>query len=385
MGKRLFLGFIALSLIVGLGSLPLMGQEVEGSELQEPTAETTETPQVEPHWSRWQYPTEFPPGAKVYIIQKGDTLWDLAGRFLQNPFLWPQIWELNRYIGDPHWIYPGDPLVLPETVAEVTETTEEGEVTAEALEEKEEEKPEEGMIIQKPAEVPIPIVEKWYLECTGVVHHDGDAFRFRIAGSEMGRFRKSLATNDVIIINGGEQDGVSPGDRFYIYRDAGSIDGIGHYFQRVGIVEVISTQPRSSMGMITKSCHPAEPGDWLGPYEEETVPTVTTFPRTPQYQPFNIDLKGTIRYIQDDLISAGESNVIVTDLGEDHGVSVGTWLILFRDRDTADLPIQVEGSVVPHVTGLAVVFRSGPGYSIAKIIDSVDTVLKGDRVSVFTP
>jgi len=47
---------------------------------------------------------------QIHVIVKGDTLWALAGKFLGNPYLWPQIWEKNQYILDAHWIYPGDPL-----------------------------------------------------------------------------------------------------------------------------------------------------------------------------------------------------------------------------------------------------------------------------------
>ncbi len=48
----------------------------------------------------------------VYVVKKSDTLWDISAKFLEKPWLWPEIWQVNPQVANPHLIYPGDVLSL---------------------------------------------------------------------------------------------------------------------------------------------------------------------------------------------------------------------------------------------------------------------------------
>lgn len=48
----------------------------------------------------------------THIVVSGDTLWDITGRYLGDPFQWPTVWKQNPQIADAHWIYPGDTIRL---------------------------------------------------------------------------------------------------------------------------------------------------------------------------------------------------------------------------------------------------------------------------------
>lgn len=49
---------------------------------------------------------------QVYVVKKGDTLWDISSIYLDKPWLWPELWRNNVHITNPHLIYPGDEIRL---------------------------------------------------------------------------------------------------------------------------------------------------------------------------------------------------------------------------------------------------------------------------------
>lgn len=57
-------------------------------------------------------PVVSPTAPTRYTVKRGDTLWDISAMFLRDPWLWPEIWQVNPQVRNPHLIYPGDELML---------------------------------------------------------------------------------------------------------------------------------------------------------------------------------------------------------------------------------------------------------------------------------
>lgn len=63
-------------------------------------------------WARAEVIALNPDVQAEYVVKRGDTLWDISAYYLQHPWQWPELWQVNPQIENPHLIYPGDVLVL---------------------------------------------------------------------------------------------------------------------------------------------------------------------------------------------------------------------------------------------------------------------------------
>jgi hypothetical protein len=361
--KRIVVLTVGLIVAVGIGNMTAHAA----------TSPPTNLKLVGDHWTPWDPPEA---GPDAYIIQKGDTLWDLSGKWFGDPFLWPQIWDENRYILDSHWIYPGDPLVVP---GRPTVVPEDGpppvaEVTPPVVDDT---TPPEPVL---PEPEPLrPVASQTDLYCSGFITQEEHAPALWIADHDLEG--EILGEGDVVFLNQGTNHGVRAGDSFAILRWTDSVhhpassEVLGTMVRRMGKARVMIAHDNTSTAMIEMSCEDILDGDELVPWETIPVPMMSALPEMDRYDPTpSGGPTGQIVSARDGLGAVGEGNVIFTDLGRHTGVAPGDVLVLFRERPEG-LPRMMLGQ--------AVVLTVETETSTAKIMSSTRESEIGDWVEIW--
>ncbi len=331
------------------------------------------------HWTPWDPPTELPEGATVHIVERGDTLWDLASRYLGDPYLWPQIWERNPYIKDSHWIYPGDPIVIDvavqppvpvEDVAAPDTTMSEFAPVGEPI-------PEEVF----DERMPYPLGTSADVYCFAkLVTDEAGAFPFKIVSAEAIEMQSQFSEGDVVYLDGGVEQGLKAGDQFNILRrdralaHPVSLASMGQVYRQIARLKVLCAQENRSIAEITYACDPVEIGHVLEPFRPVPVPLVLAPVRADRCDPPNGKPTGYVVYNRDDTINAGTEHVVMVDLGAAEGLYPGMFATVFRDNPVPEMPRVLLGEL-----GILTVEE---GYSTAKVTYSVMPLAVGDRIEL---
>ncbi|HXV78088.1 MAG TPA: LysM peptidoglycan-binding domain-containing protein [Candidatus Polarisedimenticolaceae bacterium] len=341
------------------------------------TRPPTDLKLVGDHWTAWDPPEA---GPDAYIIEKGDTLWDLAGRWLDDPFLWPQIWDENRYILDSHWIYPGDPLVIPGRPTVVPEEPETTEMEPPATgEEAETGEGEETVAETTPAPPPMQLVAgPSDVYCSGYIDPEHEYSTLWVGGSEQPE-QRTLGEGDVIYISQGSNQGIRAGDEFGVVRKRQIVahpttgQEMGAFIQRLGRLRVMLTQEDTSTAVIDMSCQEIYFSDELVPWETIPIPERRSLPEFSRYDVTpSGGPTGVIVALPEELINVAAGHVVQTDLGLASGVKPGDVLTLYRWQP--DLPrLQL---------GQAIVLTVQQTSSTAVVHSSVAEMAVGDGVEI---
>lgn len=341
------------------------------------------------HWTPWD-PPAVPEGANVHTVVKGDTLWGLSATNLKNPYLWPHIWDENRYVLDSHWIYPGDPIVLPGNLQVVP--PEPGAPIGQGME-GEDEYPAEmasagggsGGGGSDTTSGPRSIA----------IGHDQDFYcATYIKGEALGDDPKIVAADEpdvvglgegsIVYLNSGRADGLKPGDRFMVLRNSGKVKHpvthklLGHRVDMRGQVTVIAVQDKAATAEITYSCEDLNRGDVIVPYHDIPIPTRET-PLAGKIDQYRMEPSGrTTGYLvlsKDPQKALADGNIVDVDMGQSDGLRPGDVLTIFRDNP--------EGDELPRVNlGQAVVLMTEPRTAVVRISMSVRDIYLGDRVEM---
>ncbi len=212
------------------------------------------------------------------------------------------------------------------------------------------------------------------LACKPSIAYEAPPTPLRISGSQEGFIHSTFAPGDLITINAGTDNGIDVGQEYYtrravpIERRPISRDNPAN-IRTTGWIRIYAVDRQMSLATITYACDSLGLNDYLEPFVLPDIPVISTF--KPKAQRDNY---GRVRIGNDRRTSFGNGDYFVTDLGSDHGVTVGAQFVVYRDNRRA-------GNFLFEL-GEAVAIEVTPESSTLRITLSRDAFLPGDLVAL---
>lgn len=305
-----------------------------------------------------------------YTVVKGDTLWDISGRFLNAPWQWPELWEVNDQIRNPHLIYPGDTVYLYYRDGQPRLGLERGQGEVVRL------SPQVRRVPHREAIAPLPreTVQN-FLEANRIVEPgEVEGVPYVVAGDDQ---RIISGAGDRIYVRGE----LPPGQRFGLYRlgqrymNPASGEFLGLELETLGEAHFLRQESDITLLEVTSARQEIRGGDLVLPLE--SLPVTPTFqPRAPAQEVTGqiLSVPGGVRFI-------GRLDVVALGLGQREGIEPGHVLSVQQLGEQVVDPTSGELLRLPgEQAGLVMVFRTYERVSYALVMRATRSLAVGDRV-----
>lgn len=335
-----------------------------------------------------------------YTVVKGDTLWDISGKFLKNPSQWPELWSYNSQIRNPHLIYPGDtvhfsvvngrpqlsltkttPLAEPpsDTPCVVSEEDIKSGRTNFAVSEGGKLRPciRETGIKQAVRLIPAEAIAK-YLTSPRVVGKnelDNAPYVIDFAGEHL-----IAGTGDKIYVRSID---AAASQSFTVYRAGDTYTNpetneiLGYEANYVADASLLQSGDPATL-VVSKVNNEIHIGDRIMENSNEEI-ILNYFPNPPEES-----IKGHIIDVMDGVTQIGRYNVVVIDKGTSDGLKPGHELdILRQGRVSPDPYSRVKNDLVQlpdEIAGKLMVFRSFERISYALVMQAHQAIHVLDKV-----
>ncbi|HSN13492.1 MAG TPA: LysM domain-containing protein, partial [Anaeromyxobacteraceae bacterium] len=334
-----------------------------------------------------------PNAPDTYTVRPGDTLWDLSGRFLNNPWYWPKIWSYNPDITNPHWIYPGNLLRFYPSAEEAPVRVEPEEPEPTPVKEPED-------LAKSDLKAPAPIEEQdavsvagpykiGYHQASRLARHDTFVTPRELAesGEIHSAFEEKimLSALDRAYATFEKKAKVTVGETYVIYKTVRPIyhpktgELWGYQSSVLGAAKVVAVDERAVKLDITLSFDEIERGALLGPWTEKLLRRVD---RKPNHKA----LDGRIIATQADIVTqVGEHHVVFVDRGQRDGVEEGNVFTVVRSGDLYGRDPHVapwDDDLPPEDVGDLLIVDVKERASTALVTRSLSELMVGDRVQM---
>lgn len=303
----------------------------------------------------------------VYTVVRGDTLWDISGKFLSRPWLWPEIWQINPQIENPHLIYPEDQIALIYVDGQPRLQLRRGNAGRTFKVSPNDTVSLKPEIRAIPLESAIPAISMDAIQ--------GFLVQNRLVAPAV------LDAAPYVVDGAGERLVLGAGDRVYVrgmladsqtysivrkgplYVDPHTDEVLGREATYIGMGDATAQTGDVATMDIESTREEVQIGDRVLPTEERRV-EATFFPSAPDNE-----IAGEIISVVSGVTQVGQYDVVVVNRGEREGLSVGNVLAIYKRGALARDPIANETIRLPSErAGLMMVFRTFEKLSYALVL-----------------